>query len=1208
MSTDLAHVVAVTSPATPARKAAGVFTPPGTEGLIRTISKSPEELGVALLAASRESVVPKVVVRVARESDFDDLVPILKASQEACPALAQLPAWLSSSSGNEEGAVEGEEGGSDQHNEYALTELIRASDKTQQLLVAEMVGVGVVGFTSLSSGVDLRVLYDYFDLDTYDWFLSPDQYDGLVAAAQAGIRGGTSPLVEEVRAERIRMGLSPTSGKSRSPTRLEEEGLPGPELSVIEEASRELLSAEESEVLKKGEEEEEEDGSVASPGGSPTGEEGEKEEGEGDHEEASRAPPTPLPEPLVLSEEEERVLVRREMLRLVEENAEGSLAPQAFALTMLCFQPGQESVGMDLLAEAFKAFPDKDYCVLTMPHDSPVPATVAHFDAVPAVPGIFFPENLYCFHGAGLTKEFLVRPARLDDAFALRTLTEDMPNQEDILQSFSEGLADDKGACGVFAAECAGQVVGMATLIGQVDLESLASHYRLDALLSVPHHSPFAHAELDMFTISPVFAWRSRFMLRECMRLMGRTCLYYALPVGEAPQAVLKEFFQAQGKVPGPALLTTAPEKEAGGGHDAAATTSLTNATAATTPNTLPSFSLSVLPIRLTHATRPLVTSRVVFLGASDANLACMESLLCSQSLRFDALTLVSSAGHPTGLSAAARMAERLGLDGNVTVLCGHAVELDRSQKLIVLDDGAEVPYDVLILGTGRHDVSLDRVYDAEEAAGRGRARPPVVTFEELCMSLDPNVAVELAHSARETQLPVVVVGETSHALMALDLLRAHGFPTQYLVHAAGPHAFAGLVEHVSQAAIAACNLPAVNPAGLIIRSPTHIPEGGAAGQADEEKKTKTQTKKTDATWALRGVVSHTETAVTVELAEVPRGQDAESSIMYDTTRLDARLVVMCGPPRVDPATLAFAHASGLVFNGRLVVSDDFTTNDRDVYAVGPLAKYSAEYGLNREMQNMDSVALGSRLARSLAGRFARMVHAVPDGEADGTTTTSPSGVAGNAVLTPHTAPQLTTPKLFIYRGNSNSTLAFAATPGTWAKAEAGVDALVGVFTPDVASGQRVLETSSGEATSYARILLSAEGLMEAVIFVGPSDHVLVRRVGSLAGLHVSYVGGDAFIAQASAPGADLVTLLNAPWMKLLYEPVFTELREMLLECMALQVDQKAVERLLASEEEQATSSREALAVFDAAAKVRTQEALLAVLATRRTDLGVYHV
>ena len=329
---------------------------------------------------------------------------------------------------------------------------------------------------------------------------------------------------------------------------------------------------------------------------------------------------------------------------------------------------------------------------------------------------------------------------------------------------------------------------------------------------------------------------------------------------------------------------------------------------------------------------------------------------------------------------------------------------------------------------------------------------------------------------------------------------------------------------------------------------------------------------------------------------------------MYDTTRLDARLVVMCGPPRVDPATLAFAHASGLVFNGRLVVSDDFTTNDRDVYAVGPLAKYSAEYGLNREMQNMDSVALGSRLARSLAGRFARMVHAVPDGEADGTTTTSPSGVAGNAVLTPHTAPQLTTPKLFIYRGNSNSTLAFAATPGTWAKAEAGVDALVGVFTPDVASGQRVLETSSGEATSYARILLSAEGLMEAVIFVGPSDHVLVRRVGSLAGLHVSYVGGDAFIAQASAPGADLVTLLNAPWMKLLYEPVFTELREMLLECMALQVDQKAVERLLASEEEQATSSREALAVFDAAAKVRTQEALLAVLATRRTDLGVYHV
>ena len=48
-----------------------------------------------------------------------------------------------------------------------------------------------------------------------------------------------------------------------------------------------------------------------------------------------------------------------------------------------------------------------------------------------------------------------------------------------------------------------------------------------------------------MVVLSPVFTCRARHFLRECMRLMSKTCLYYALPKGEPPQDIVGEFLQA---------------------------------------------------------------------------------------------------------------------------------------------------------------------------------------------------------------------------------------------------------------------------------------------------------------------------------------------------------------------------------------------------------------------------------------------------------------------------------------------------------------------------------------------------------------------------------------------------------------------------------------------------------------------------------------
>ncbi len=47
---------------------------------------------------------------------------------------------------------------------------------------------------------------------------------------------------------------------------------------------------------------------------------------------------------------------------------------------------------LEFLRHAFDAFPHKDYCVVTLPHDSGEPALMASMGRLPPLPGASFPE------------------------------------------------------------------------------------------------------------------------------------------------------------------------------------------------------------------------------------------------------------------------------------------------------------------------------------------------------------------------------------------------------------------------------------------------------------------------------------------------------------------------------------------------------------------------------------------------------------------------------------------------------------------------------------------------------------------------------------------------------------------------------------------------------------------------------------------------
>jgi hypothetical protein len=140
---------------------------------------------------------------------------------------------------------------------------------------------------------------------------------------------------------------------------------------------------------------------------------------------------------------------------------------------------------------------------------------------------------------------------------------------------------------------------------------------------------------------------------------------------------------------------------------------------------------LSFITKRLLTEPKILVNTRIVVVGASATGIAFIQNLLFTPYLSFSNIMLVSHDGFGDGEEEdkdVTRMRPvdedfpskgtlvALGLHHRVRVAAKEMVELDRSSKAIVLDDDTVVPYDVLILTSGRADASVKNM----EGEGEG--------------------------------------------------------------------------------------------------------------------------------------------------------------------------------------------------------------------------------------------------------------------------------------------------------------------------------------------------------------------------------------------------------------------------------------------------------------------------------------------------------
>ncbi|KAI4562323.1 hypothetical protein MJT46_011285 [Ovis ammon polii x Ovis aries] len=174
---------------------------------------------------------------------------------------------------------------------------------------------------------------------------------------------------------------------------------------------------------------------------------------------------------------------------------------------------------------------DKDFCIVSVPHLTPEFVLIQSFVKVVPFNNCTLEQDLYVFHRAGLLKTIEIRLATLSDTPGVEKLISTLMPCKSILEDlkqYNEARRDPDGTpLQVFVAEVAEQVVGIAVIRNEMDIEYIRSHYNIEDFIYFNHHQREEHGHLYHFVLNPIFRHYTKFFLKEILRLGYKSCLYY---------------------------------------------------------------------------------------------------------------------------------------------------------------------------------------------------------------------------------------------------------------------------------------------------------------------------------------------------------------------------------------------------------------------------------------------------------------------------------------------------------------------------------------------------------------------------------------------------------------------------------------------------------------------------------------------------------
>ncbi|XP_066480576.1 cilia- and flagella-associated protein 61 [Tiliqua scincoides] len=861
-----------------------------------------------LFVCHRHQYCPQLYIRIARVEDHDDLTPIFVCQNDTLR---------------------------ETYGDYFLAELIEAQDEENIAVVCEDEGKAV-GFMSLCSRVNIQLLHDCFDLGPFHGFCKPHPDDilkpmqllidttdtGVPALEEDNLNCRSDKDIEcssqiSQKAEASDAQVTKSQGGSKSRSFISKKStassvmpLAGSAVWKISQESRGLATPSFQMPLDV----------------------------EGDEDSKSTE--------IIATH-----LLDRDIFHPVYKGA-----INAFCIQLFCIDEKHETRSLDFMKFVFNLFPDRDFCIISVPHLVPEFHLIQSFVRIIPFSNCVLDHELYAFHRSGLLKSFVVRAAKSTDVHGVEVLIQTLDLNISILDDLNKYIVARRDADGTpvqaFVAEVLGQIVGIAVIRNEMDIEYIRSHYNIEDFVYFSYHQQEEHGHLYHFALNPIFHHYAKHFLKEILRLSYKSCLYYPI----YPQ-------DKEGKFQNPCAhsLTSAlhymvpvrprrqivyPLEKLG-----------INAPSKQVSKDQAKYALYHINRKLSLEPKVSVNARIVVVGASNVGISFLETLVFCPHLKFNNLTLISTHGLPgknemnhlhklfliTSHCFSDDDFALMSLGSWINVVVGKMTGIDRSAKHVIVSKDRKVPYDHLVLCTGQQyqapcpsGANIKELLTNREVLKTGKqiytGVVPCNLFT-LCDDEDALMAMKwLKEKVTCSSGNVIVYGNTIDIYTTIEALLALG--------------------------ITGCNI-------LLVHPPLHSNITCLNNNAIEHAVQKALSR--------AGVTVYRDSL----LAQWNDGNHPDpieyASFTTNTKpfRLQCSAFFNFTNKGVDYDTFKAVNDACLVYDGKLVIDTNFHTNDVCIRAAGPLTKFSNIYYANEwTHSNFSSKEIGFQLAATMLNLF----------------------------------------------------------------------------------------------------------------------------------------------------------------------------------------------------------------------------------------------
>ncbi|XP_043552797.1 cilia- and flagella-associated protein 61 [Chiloscyllium plagiosum] len=652
---------------------------------------------------------------------------------------------------------------------------------------------------------------------------------------------------------------------------------------------------------------------------------------------------------------EDQTTKEAENSKEIASSSNDSQSSNAFCIQLFCIEEKYETRSQDFLPYIFNLYPDKDYCVITVPHLIPEFPLLRDFVRVVPYSKTTLYHELYVTHRKGLLKSFVVRLATRNDTAGIERLVKDLHLEFSILNTlhiYNQSRRDSDGTpIQAIVAEVLQEIVGIAIIRNEEQIEYIRSHYNIENFIYFDHHQREEHGHLYHFALNPIFHHYTRHFLKEILRITFKSCLYY--PV--YPRLLLNKINSPFAHSLTSALNCLVPVRRRRQIIYPLEQLGINAPSKRITQNKL-KYALNHINRKLTMEPKLTINSQIVVVGASEVGISFLETLVFCPHLRFHNLTLISTSGLPGSYSTSVRRKfkaasynynhddhAQISLQTWVNVVTGKMIGINRAAKYVLVTGETKVPYEHLILCTGlQYQVPCPTGVDIKDMLTNKDVT--VDPDQQFTGKIPSNLFVLNSHDDCENALHwlkkheanikgnIIVYGSTLDAYITVNTILTFGIDGSF-VH---------LVKPPSDSGRRCFNNPEI------------------------ESKVEEALRKANAS-----VYSN------CLLAQYNNGKLHERITLATFTTDSRPLSLKCvaffnfDKKKVDVDAFSAINKACLVFDGKLVIDSTFHTNDITIRAAGSLTKYSRRYYADQwSHENFNSKEVGFQLAALMLHLF----------------------------------------------------------------------------------------------------------------------------------------------------------------------------------------------------------------------------------------------